>query len=157
MKNFITRRALLRAGASAFAIIGAGSRLSRFGRLNAAVNPTTPNYKAMVCVFLFGGNDAGNMLIPISTVKNKYSDYYGIRGTALGLAQNTLPTITTPASEIYGLHPQLAPLQGLFQQNRLAFVAALLSRAPESTDGWLAMTPTDRPRMRAKPTTMLRA
>jgi len=123
MKNYISRRTVLRVGAGALGILGAGGRLSRFGLLNAAVNPTTPNYKAMVCIFLFGGNDGGNMLIPILT-KNKYSDYAAIRSAStLGLAQNTLATIVTPGNETYGLHPQLAPLQPLFQQNRLALVA----------------------------------
>ena len=43
------------------------------------------------------------------------------------------------------------------RMNRLALVAALMSSTPDSTEGWLAMTPTDRPRMRAKPTTMFMA
>ncbi len=43
------------------------------------------------------------------------------------------------------------------RMKRLDFVAALMSRTPDSTDDWLAMTPTVRPRMRAKPTTMFGA
>jgi uncharacterized protein (DUF1501 family) len=121
-KNYITRRRILQIGAGALGFFKAGSRLSRFGRLNAAVNPATPNHKALVCVFLFGGNDGGNMVIPINTTKNSYNDYFGIRGTTLGIPQNSLAQITA-GSETYGLHPNLAPLQGLYQQNRLAVVA----------------------------------
>ena len=40
------------------------------------------------------------------------------------------------------------------RMNRAALSEALMSRTPDSTIGWLAMTPTVRPRMRAKPTTM---
>ena len=50
--------------------------LGPFGRLNALAQSTT-DYKALVCVFLYGGNDANNTFIPFDT--NGYSRYAGIR------------------------------------------------------------------------------
>ena len=122
--NYITRRSLLRLGAGSFAILGAGGRLSRLGMLNAAVNSTTPNYKALVCIFLFGGNDSNNVVVPIQTNKQNYSAYFAVRGTTLGLAQGSLLSI--PASsgqEHYGLHPQFGPIQALYNQGKAAVVA----------------------------------
>ena len=43
------------------------------------------------------------------------------------------------------------------RMNRLDLIEALMSIAPESTEGWLAMMPIERPRIRPKPTTMFGA
>ena len=64
--------------------------LKQFGALNALAQ-TTPSYKALVCVFLFGGNDANNMVIPFDTAG--YQNYASIRGD-LTLLQNTLLPLT---------------------------------------------------------------
>ena len=75
---------------------GALGTLGQFSFVQQALAQTTPvfsDYKAVVCIFLFGGNDAYNMLIPTSTNANSgYSRYQSIRGnlavsnTDLGLA-----------------------------------------------------------------------
>lgn len=121
MKNALTRRTLLRLGAGSLGLLSS-SRLRRLGMLNAQT-PSTGGYKAMVCVFLFGGNDGNNMVVPIQTAAQNYSSYFGVRGSTLGIAQSSLAAITTPSGDTYGLHPSLAPLQPLFQQNKLAVVA----------------------------------
>src|ERR1700678_4842635 len=72
-----------------------------FGMLNALAQ-TTSDYKALVCVFLFGGNDSNNMLIPFDT--NGYNNYATIRG-ALALPQNTLLPLTPQPN--FALHPSL--------------------------------------------------
>jgi uncharacterized protein (DUF1501 family) len=123
MRNFITRRAWLRLGAGSFGILGAGGRLSRLGLLNAQVVNPTPNYKAMVCIFLFGGNDSNNAVIPIQTKIQNYSTYLKIRGNGLGLPSGNLPQIAAVSGETYGLHPSLAPLQSLYSQKKLAVLA----------------------------------
>jgi len=123
MTNFISRRTLLKLSAGSLGIVGVSGRLSRFGQLNAAVT-STPNYKAMVCIFLFGGNDSNNLIVPIKTNRQNYSAYSGVRGSALGLSQlSLLPITTATTKEQYGLHPQLGPLQALFNQGKLGFVA----------------------------------
>ena len=123
MKNFITRRGLLQLGVGSLGILGMGSRLGRLGLLNAQVVNPTPNYKAMVCIFLFGGNDSNNAVIPMQTKIQNYNTYLGIRGSGLGLPSGTLAQIAAASGDTYGLHPSLAPLQALYAQNKLAVVA----------------------------------
>jgi uncharacterized protein (DUF1501 family) len=91
--------------------------LRPFGALNALAQSST-DYKALVCVFLFGGNDANNTLIPFDTTG--YGNYSSIRGD-LALAQNTLLPLT-PAPN-FALNPNLPDIQALFNNNNAAFVA----------------------------------
>ncbi len=91
--------------------------LRPFGALNALAQSPT-DYKALVCVFLFGGNDANNTLIPFDTTG--YGQYSSIRGP-LALAQNTLLPLT-PAPN-FALNPNLPDMQTLFNSNAAAFVA----------------------------------
>ena len=72
--NNTSRRNFLRAG-GAFATVAG---LSRFGLMNAFAQ-NAPDYKALVCVFLFGGNDSHNMLIPQSQAA--FNAYKSIRGS----------------------------------------------------------------------------
>src|SRR5208337_4407743 len=91
--------------------------LRPFGALNALAQ-SSPGYKALVCVFLFGGNDANNTLIPFDTTG--YANYASIRGD-LALAQNTLLPLT-PAPN-FALHPNLPDIQTLFNNKNAALVA----------------------------------
>ncbi len=80
-----------------------------------------PDYRALVCVFLFGGNDSFNMLVPNTTAE--YNAYAASRQN-LALLQNDLLPIT-PASSSgadFGLHPAMGAVQGLFQSGEAAFV-----------------------------------
>jgi uncharacterized protein (DUF1501 family) len=92
--------------------------LRPFGALNALAQSSGSDYKALVCVFLFGGNDANNTLIPFDTTG--YGQYSSVRGD-LALAQNTLLPLT-PAPN-FALHPSLPDIQTLFDSNNVAFVA----------------------------------
>ena len=69
-----SRRAFLRAS-GAFAT---AAGLSRFGMMNALAQ-TTSNYKALVCIFLFGGNDSHNMVVP--QTQTQFNAYKTIRGS----------------------------------------------------------------------------
>src|SRR6195952_3319719 len=91
--------------------------LRPFGALNALAG-TTPDYKALVCIFLFGGNDANNMVIPFDTVG--YNSYSAVRGP-LALAQNTLLPLTPLPN--FALNPSLTEVQGLFNSGQAALVA----------------------------------
>lgn len=119
--NKISRRTLLRFGAGSMGFLGASGGLGRLGLLNAMASPS-PNYKAMVCIFMFGGNDGNNLLVPINTVKQKYSDYFGVRGNVLGLAQASLAPIAAANGDQYGLHTKLAPIQALYNNGKAALV-----------------------------------
>jgi uncharacterized protein (DUF1501 family) len=80
------------------------------------------DYRALVCVFLFGGNDSYNMLVPTSAAE--YNAYAASRQN-LAVAQTDLLPITTPGqgAMTYGLHPTMSGLQGLFEAGNAAFVS----------------------------------
>lgn len=80
------------------------------------------DYRALVCVFLFGGNDSFNMLVPRSSAE------YGVYAEArqnLAVAQGDLLSINPLISDgaDYGLHPSMPGLQALFESGAAAFVS----------------------------------
>jgi uncharacterized protein (DUF1501 family) len=82
------------------------------------------DYRALVCVFLFGGNDGNSTVIPLDTAG--YAQYAAVHSSASGLqiAQAALLPIEPVGAPVpYGLHPSLAELQALFSQRRLAILA----------------------------------
>ena len=88
---------------------------------NAAAQGAPGDYKALVCLFLSGGNDSFNMLAPRGAA---YSEYAGIR-QSIALPENQLLPINPlidPGRPL-GLHPALTGLQSLFESGKLAFVA----------------------------------
>jgi len=95
---------------------GVTAHLTRLGLItaNAQSNST---YQAMVCIFLFGGNDSNNMIVPIGN----YAAYAGVRGP-LALGQGTLLPVNTKAGVAYGLHPRLVNVQKLYSQNKAAMI-----------------------------------
>ncbi|MDX2186575.1 MAG: DUF1501 domain-containing protein [Opitutaceae bacterium] len=80
------------------------------------------DYKALVCLFLSGGNDANNLIIPNDDTG--YSGYVTGRG-ALALPRDGLLTINPKSTDgrLWALHPSLVELQQLFTQGRLALLA----------------------------------
>jgi len=59
--------------------LGAASVLAKFGEMNAFAD-TLSGYQALVCIYLAGGNDGHNTVIPISTAQQNYSLYQKERG-----------------------------------------------------------------------------
>jgi uncharacterized protein (DUF1501 family) len=79
------------------------------------------DYRALVCVFMFGGNDAYNMLVPRSNAE--YAVYQQTRQNMAVAQQDLLPiTPLTSDGVDYGLHPSMTAIQGLFEQGRVALV-----------------------------------
>ena len=115
----ISRRHFLQLGARSAAVLAGGAGLLHLTRMSAFAQTGT-GYRALVCLFLHGGNDGNNTVVPMST--SAYADYARARGP-LALAQSSLVPITSATGEVYGLHPQLAGLDALFLQRRLAVVA----------------------------------
>jgi uncharacterized protein (DUF1501 family) len=90
--------------------------------LAAQTAPAGGDYKALVCLFLAGGNDSFNMLVP--TTGAEYNAYAAVRRN-LALARDTLLQIT-PANlggRTLGVHPSMTEVRDLFTQGRLGFVA----------------------------------
>jgi uncharacterized protein (DUF1501 family) len=111
--------------------------IDRLG-LSAALaqQPPVGDYKALVCIFLNGGNDANNMVIPINTTNShlNYTAYANVRsGNGLAIAQsalsNTMISGTNIPNSTFALHPAFAsttggnPLYPLWGQSKLAIVA----------------------------------
>jgi uncharacterized protein (DUF1501 family) len=78
------------------------------------------DYKALVCIFLYGGNDAFNMVVPTST--NEYNEYKNAR-QSLALEQNALLALSTHNNVSYGLHPNMPGLKSLFDNKKMALLA----------------------------------
>lgn len=80
-----------------------------------------PDYKALVCVFMFGGNDSFNMLVPRSDAE--YNVYAASRQN-LAVDQNLLLPITpvSGGSVDYGLHFSMGGIKDLFDTGRVAFI-----------------------------------
>ena len=80
------------------------------------------DYRALVCVFLFGGNDSFNMLVPRSQAE--YGVYEQSRQNLAVPKDSLLPItpLTSDGSE-YGLHPSLQGIESLFTSSQAAFIA----------------------------------
>jgi len=91
-----------------------------------AQSSSSTGYKALVCVFLQGGNDGHGTVI--ATDPSSYSAFTQARSGAPGLAYpiaNLLPiTLKTPQTgRTFALNPALTGVQNLFNAGRAAIVA----------------------------------
>jgi uncharacterized protein (DUF1501 family) len=125
--SVITRRDFLRrAACAAVGTAAMTSAISDLRLMNAAVaqsNIPPDDYKALVCIFLAGGNDSNNMIVP--TVTSEYNNYSSIRTPILALPQGSLQTLdgyTDPDGHSFGLHPACPELKTLFAENKLALL-----------------------------------
>lgn len=113
-RDFI-RMSCCSAAAAAF-LSGAG----KFGLVQAYAQSAS-DYKALVCIFLFGGNDGNNVLMPFD---NAGFQAYTSSRPNLALAQSSvLPISTTTGNVPYALHPRLTDWQTLFNNKKMAMLA----------------------------------
>jgi uncharacterized protein (DUF1501 family) len=90
------------------------SGFDRFSMVSAMASPLS-DYKALVCIFMFGGNDSNNMLVP--TDASRFSVYTSKRG-ALALPSSGLLPINPKSGGSYGLHSSLNSVAPLFKTPR---------------------------------------
>ncbi len=98
--------------------------------INAAVAQsasTINDYKALICVFLNGGNDSNNLFIP--TIPSEYANYAAIRTPVLAIPNTdgsgaTALALNSLSSDghTYGIHPAAPELQTLFNNGKMATV-----------------------------------
>lgn len=115
MKNNNTRRDFFRTAL-------AGGALAKIGAMNGYAQGAT-DYKALVCVFLLGGNDGNNVIVPQQQAA--YNAYKSIR-LGLALPDNSaklLPVTDASSGLPYALSDGLAGVHPLWAQNKLAVVA----------------------------------
>jgi uncharacterized protein (DUF1501 family) len=101
-----------------FSALSLAASMDKLGLASASAQPG--GYKALVCVFLFGGNDSCNMVVPITN----YAQYNLARppSTGINIPQASLLPIT-PANAggaVYGLHPGMPEIQNLFSVGKCA-------------------------------------
>jgi len=99
-------------------LVAAGNALGLrpFGLINALAQ-TSSDYKALVCVFLYGGNDGNNTFVPFDS--QGYAIYKAIRGP-LALAQSSVLQLNSMPT--FGLHPSLPELRTLVDSGNAAIV-----------------------------------
>ncbi|MEO8348035.1 MAG: DUF1501 domain-containing protein, partial [Acidobacteriota bacterium] len=125
MKSDLSRREfMLRTGCAALGVAAVSAGVDRFGLISALAQEAAPtDYRALVCIFLNGGNDGNNTIVPLDTTGY---NFYSAARTASGLAipQAELLSITPPSiGTPFGLHPSLVELQTLWSQQKLAVVS----------------------------------
>lgn len=120
--------------AAALSSLGAGAPFAlNLAGIGAAAAQSAPDYRALVCLFLYGGNDHNNMVMPYDQAS--YDKYAAARGGSgevadgsKGLARaraNLLEIVpaTSQGGRQFALAPEMASLQALFQQHRAAVLA----------------------------------
>lgn len=126
-----TRRGFLRQGAglAASSLLPMGLNLAALGEA-AAFNASAGDYKALVCVFLYGGNDYANTVLTFDTPS--YNQYSTIRGGTAGialaqgdLAATALNPTAAPVDSLgvtrqFALHPAMTGVASLFNSGKAA-------------------------------------
>jgi uncharacterized protein (DUF1501 family) len=79
------------------------------------------NYRALVCVFLFGGNDSNNTVVPMDDAS--FKAYTSIRESLALTTADLTPTVYSTTNAPYAFHAQLAEMASLFTSKELAVVA----------------------------------
>lgn len=123
MTDDVSRRAFLQR-ASSISLTGAAAPfVMNLAAIGEAAAATASDYKALVCVFLYGGNDYANTLVPYDS--QQYGVYAAQRA-ALAYNRTALsPTLLTPVDPLpngaqYALAPSLSPLMPIFNAGKMA-------------------------------------
>jgi uncharacterized protein (DUF1501 family) len=125
-RNFIKQASCAAVGSTTFF-----STLMNLKSLNAAyVNnfmmSPPEDYKALVCLYMGGGNDSYNMLVPRDSTNagSKYTKYANVRSNLALPFENLIQLANAvPNSEPMGLHPSMPRIAQLYQQQKMAFIS----------------------------------
>jgi len=124
----VNRREFLRKSiCAALGGVGLYSALGNLRLINAAAAAARPaggfgDYKALVCIYLYGGNDSFNTIVPMSG--QAQTDYLGSRGDlALTTGLNALTPAPSGGPTNYGLHPAMPEMASLVNGGKAAIVA----------------------------------
>jgi uncharacterized protein (DUF1501 family) len=114
-----SRRDFFRTSGCALGSMALASSLDSFGIVHALTPQAATDYRALVCIFLNGGNDGNNVLVSL----DQYNAYASARGVDLAFPQANLLPISPTTGGSYGLHPNMTELQTLFNQGNVAMVS----------------------------------
>jgi uncharacterized protein (DUF1501 family) len=123
---FSRRRFLQQSGA--FGALALAQSLPALGL--SAASAQAASYRALVCVYMFGGNDADNMVMPhtnyaqYAAARNAANSPFWIPQNAATGGRNPMLQITpSGGATVYGLHPNMTGLRNLFAGGRMAIVS----------------------------------
>ncbi|MEP6902522.1 MAG: DUF1501 domain-containing protein [Actinomycetota bacterium] len=124
-----SRREFFGKSCKALTMAAVATQMSHLGLVSALAQKkskkavSVESYKALVCVFLNGGNDSNNLVVP--KYNEGYNEYSAARAAqGLAIPQANLLSITPPTLGVeFGLHPVLTELHGLWGQNKLAVIS----------------------------------
>jgi len=118
-RNFLKLSAQLAALGVTTASVGLG-RPRRLLASQAPADQTFTDYKALVCVYLFGGNDGNNLIVPLDPQRR--AAYANLRGDLALSDAELLAPISDAADNPYALHYGLADLNPIYASGDLAIV-----------------------------------
>lgn len=126
MNQPISRRNFLRkancAAISSLPVLNTLLNLRLAGGVAAAAAPAAAEHRALVCLFLSGGIDTFNVLVPRGA--SEYAEYKTSRGGIALPQESLLPISPTGLSGLQlGLHPALTGVKSLLDAGKGAFVA----------------------------------
>jgi uncharacterized protein (DUF1501 family) len=122
-----SRRDFLKTALSASVSRAIAPWAASLGAMGSAAAATADDYKALVCVFLYGGNDYANTVIPYD--QDNYARYQSLRPSFAYPYANLAPTLLQPmlapvdangSLRQYALAPELAPLIPIFDAGQMA-------------------------------------
>ncbi len=112
-----SRRDFLRNSACALGGVALASSLETFGVVHTLTPQAATDYKALVCLFMNGGNDGTNMFLSL----DQYASYSSARnGAGLAIPQANFLGVSPVSGGSFGFHPNMAEMQTLFNSGRLA-------------------------------------
>jgi len=111
-----TRRDFLRTSACAAGGAVLASTVESLGLVSAYAQGAS-GYRALVCVFLNGGNDGDNMIVPL----DDYASYSGARSAAgLAIPKDSLLALNSTRGRQFGMNPNMPDMRDLYNQGKLA-------------------------------------
>jgi uncharacterized protein (DUF1501 family) len=121
----ISRRDFLRSSACALGSTALISSIDTFSVVHALTPQAATDYKALVCVFLNGGNDGNNMFVSLDQYDGPAGSlvegYANVRNAAsLAIPKASLLPVSPVSGGSYGFHPNMPEVQNLFNQGKLA-------------------------------------
>lgn len=129
----------LSAQLAALGLTGLATGLGKSATLfaDSRSNQALTDYKALVCIYLFGGNDGNNLIVPLDITRR--TQYETIRGGLALSGSELLSPIADSSGNPYALHYGLTEMNPLFESGQLAFVLNMgLLETPLTRAGYLA-------------------
>lgn len=122
-----SRRDFLRTSACALGGMALASSVESFGIVHALTPQAASDYKALVCIFMNGGNDGNNMFVSLDQYNGPAGSttegYFNVRNASgLAIPQASLLAVSPAGGGSYGFHPNMPEIRDLFNQDRVAMV-----------------------------------